>query len=56
MLVFALYFNLLGTGQLWLEQGRVPGWLGLWWVHGLLLMPLLAWKCARRGWPRWVPV
>ena len=52
MLVFALYFNLLGTGQLWIEQGRVPGWLGLWWVHGLLLMPLFAWACARRGWSR----
>jgi len=52
VLVFALYFNLLGTGQLWIEQGRVPGWLGLWWVHGLLLIPLLAWAWTRHGWPR----
>jgi len=52
VLVFTLYFNLLGTGQLWIEQGRVPGWLGLWWVHGLLLAPLLAWAWTRRGWPR----
>jgi len=52
VLVFALYFNLLGTGQLWIAQGRLPGWLGLWWVHGLLLLPLLVWARARRGWPR----
>ncbi len=52
VLVFALYFNLLGTGQLWIEQGRLPGWLGLWWVHGLLLIPLAAWAWVRCGWPR----
>jgi len=50
VLVFALYFNLLGTGQLWIEQGRIPGWLGLWWVHGLLLAPLFAWLWKRHGW------
>ncbi|GMQ84151.1 MAG: LPS export ABC transporter permease LptF [Gammaproteobacteria bacterium] len=52
VLIFTLYFNLLGTGQLWIEQGRIPGWLGLWWVHGLLLVPLLAWAWTRHGWPR----
>jgi len=52
VLVFALYFNLLGTGQLWIEQGTLPGWLGLWWVHGLLLAPLLAWAFKKHGWPR----
>ena len=37
ILVFALYFNLLNVGQLWIGQGRLPAWLGLWWVHALLL-------------------
>lgn len=37
VLLFTLYFNLLATGQLWIEQQRVPGWLGLWWVHAALL-------------------
>ena len=36
MLVFALYFNLLGTGQLWIELGQAPAWAGLWWVHVLI--------------------
>ncbi|MEA2080823.1 MAG: LPS export ABC transporter permease LptF [Pseudomonadota bacterium] len=50
VLVFTLYFNLLGTGQLWIEQGRIPGWLGLWWVHGLLLGPMAGWLCFRHWW------
>jgi lipopolysaccharide export system permease protein len=50
VLVFTLYFNLLGTGQLWIEQGRIPGWLGLWWVHGLLLGLLAGWTGLRRWW------
>ena len=29
------------TLQSWLEQGAIPAWLGLWWVHGLLL--ILTW-------------
>ena len=37
ILVFALYFNLLNVGQLWIGQGRLPAWLGLWWVHALAL-------------------
>ena len=55
VLLFALYFNLLGTGQLWIEQGRVPGWLGLWWVHGLLVFVLLVFTRAWRVWPRRLP-
>ncbi|MGB5727600.1 MAG: LPS export ABC transporter permease LptF [Thiogranum sp.] len=50
VLVFTLYFNLLGTGQLWIEQGRMPAWLGLWWVHGLLLGLTAGWAGFRRWW------
>ncbi len=48
VLVFTAYFNLLATGQLWLEQNRIPGWLGLWWVHGLVLAPMAGWPLVRR--------
>jgi lipopolysaccharide export system permease protein len=33
VLVFALYFNLMGVAQLWVAQQRVPAWPGVWWVH-----------------------
>lgn len=49
ILVFTLYFNLLNIAQLWLEQGRMPAWLGLWWVHALPLAGL----GALTGLSRW---
>jgi lipopolysaccharide export system permease protein len=41
VLLFAIYANLLQVGALWQERGVTPTWLGLWWVHALML--LLAW-------------
>lgn len=38
ILVFVLYSNLLGFGRMLIENGTVPQWLGLWWIHGLLLL------------------
>ena len=37
LLVFIIYFNLLSAGKAWLEQSAVPGYVGLWWVHALML-------------------
>ncbi len=41
LLVFIIYLNLLSAGQAWLEQGVVPAWVGLWWVHGAMLFAAL---------------
>ena len=38
ILVYIVYANLLGAARVWLEHGRVPSALGLWWVHGLLFL------------------
>ena len=50
ILLFIIYYNLLGTARLWLERGQLPAAVGLWWVH---LLPLAAagWL-ARQGRPR----
>lgn len=37
ILVYILYSNVLGVGRSLVEEGQVPPWLGLWWVHGGLL-------------------
>jgi lipopolysaccharide export system permease protein len=37
ILIFVFYSNLLGVGRTLIERGHVPHWLGLWWVHALLL-------------------
>ena len=41
VLVYALYNNLLSIFQAWTAQGKVPGWLGLWPVHGVMIAVLL---------------
>ena len=38
ILVYVMYNNLIGVGRNWLEQGIVPATIGLWWIHGLLLL------------------
>lgn len=41
VLVYALYNNLLSIFQAWTAQGKMPGWLGLWPVHGAMIVVLL---------------
>ena len=38
VLVFVIYFNLMGTAKAWVEQGVIPPVIGLWWVH---LLPVV---------------
>jgi lipopolysaccharide export system permease protein len=42
LLVFIIYFNLLSAAKAWVEKGEVDPSLGLWWVHGLVLLAALA--------------
>ena len=37
ILVYIVYNNLLAVARVWLERGVVPEWVGLWWVHILVL-------------------
>ncbi len=48
ILIFIVYFNLLTVGRRWLEQGVIPAWLGLWWVH-LLILALILFLWQREG-------
>lgn len=45
VLLYAIYANLLIAGRTLLEQGRMPAWIGLWWVHVvvIVLAVLLLW-------------
>ena len=36
VLIFLVYYNLLGASRVWTERGDLPVWLGVWWVHALL--------------------
>ena len=38
VLVFVIYFNMMGTAKAWVEQGVIPVLIGIWWVH---LLPVV---------------
>lgn len=38
ILAFVTYYNVLGVAQAWIESGTVPAAIGLWWVHGVLML------------------
>lgn len=37
-LLYILYVNLLFMSRAWLEKGQTSSGIGLWWVHGLMLL------------------
>ncbi len=52
ILAYLAYANLISFGATWIGKGKVPPQLGLWWVHGVVLLIAL-WLIARRqGWVR----
>lgn len=38
VLIYTVYFNLVGVGESWLSRGVFGANIGLWWVHGLFLL------------------
>ncbi len=41
MLVYLIYSNLLGLSRSLLQRGDIPGYVGLWWVHMVLLVAVI---------------
>nr|MDJ0940809.1 LPS export ABC transporter permease LptF [Woeseiaceae bacterium] len=52
LLVFIIYFNLLTAAKAWVEQGDISPTLGLWWVHGAMLLFGLMLLGLQNGWHR----
>ncbi len=52
LLVFIIYFNLLSAAKSWIEQGAVAPELGLWLVHGAVLLLGLGLLAIQNGWHR----
>jgi lipopolysaccharide export system permease protein len=42
LFLFIIYSNMLGVARTLIEEGGAPPWLGLWWVHAILLAGGLA--------------
>lgn len=43
ILVYALYSNILVLWRSWIADGTLPMWLGLWWIHALVLVTGVIW-------------
>ncbi|HET7395222.1 MAG TPA: LPS export ABC transporter permease LptF [Gammaproteobacteria bacterium] len=41
VLAYVIYANLVGIARVWLQKGVMPAGIGIWWVHGLLLVATL---------------
>jgi lipopolysaccharide export system permease protein len=52
VLIYVSYANTLGAARVWLERGRVPPVIGMWWVHALFGVGALFLLMARYGSPR----
>ena len=52
LLVFIIYFNLLSASKAWTEEGAVSPTVGLWWVHGCVLLFTLLLLGLQNGWHR----
>jgi lipopolysaccharide export system permease protein len=53
VLIYVCYANLLGAAKVWLERGRLPAWIGMWWVHALVLLAAAVLLAVRFGVVRW---
>lgn len=52
LLVFIIYLNMLSAAKAWIEQGTISPSLGLWWVHGCVLLFTLVLLALQNGWHR----
>jgi lipopolysaccharide export system permease protein len=50
LLVFIIYLNMLSATQAWIEQGSLSPSLGLWSVHGVMLLLTLLVLGAQNSW------
>jgi lipopolysaccharide export system permease protein len=49
VLIYIIYVNLLGAAKVWTEQETIPAYLGVWWVHALMLLVALLFAARQFG-------
>lgn len=52
LLVFIIYLNMLSAAKAWIEQAAISPALGLWWVHGGVLLFALIMLGVQNRWHR----
>ena len=38
ILIYVVYANFMFIGRDWLIQGKIPMWMGFWWLHGIFIV------------------
>ncbi len=47
--IYITYVNLEGVAQVWVERGKTPAWIGVWWVHLLLVLLVIGLLVRQEG-------
>ncbi len=50
VLVYVIYLNMMGVSRAWLEDGIIPGWVGIWWLHLMVGLVTLILVLRQAGW------
>jgi len=48
ILIYIIYANMIFVSRNWLENGEIPWWVGMWWIHGIALL-LALWLFAKQA-------
>lgn len=52
LLVFIIYLNMMSAAKAWVEQSTISPALGIWWVHGCMLLFALGLLGVQNGYHR----
>jgi len=52
LLVFIIYLNMMSAAKAWIEQSTISPALGIWWVHGCMLLFALSLLVVQNGYHR----
>lgn len=53
LFIYIIYANMTSLARLWLERGLVADWLGMWWVHAVVVAIALLLLARDDGWLSW---
>ena len=48
IVLFFIYANFLFISRDWLSAGKIPQWVGVWWLHGLVVIIGIVLICFNR--------
>jgi len=49
VIIFIIYVNLLSISKRWVEAGVLPAYVGVWWVHAVIV-GFAIWRIRRQVW------